>query len=169
MVENMSSASADALGLSRAILCNDSLVKKLEELERNSNMYKGLVDHVRHLMKAYFRLARTHRGKVHAQIAALFCLIVNFFSEFGDIFAEIGAREPQQNASEAFSMFGNAHREMEKNGLRLLKVLKPMLSDLNTYLNKAVPDTRLTIKKYLDVKFEYLVGTNLPTLKLLYK
>ena len=33
-----------------------------------------------------------------------------------------------------------------------------MVSDLNTYLNKAVPNTRLTIKKYLDVKFEYLVG-----------
>lgn len=33
-----------------------------------------------------------------------------------------------------------------------------MLTDLNTYLNKAIPDTRLTIKKYLDVKFEYLVG-----------
>ena len=35
-----------------------------------------------------------------------------------------------------------------------------MISDLNTYLNKAVPDTRLTIKKYLDAKFEYLVGTH---------
>ena len=34
-----------------------------------------------------------------------------------------------------------------------------MISDLNTYLNKAVPDTRLTIKKYLDAKFEYLVRT----------
>jgi len=33
-----------------------------------------------------------------------------------------------------------------------------MISDLNTYLHKAVPDTRLTIKKYLDVKFEYLVS-----------
>ncbi|GCB73053.1 hypothetical protein scyTo_0002321, partial [Scyliorhinus torazame] len=31
-----------------------------------------------------------------------------------------------------------------------------MLSDLNTYLHKAIPDTKLTIKKYLDVKFEYL-------------
>ena len=30
MVENMTSSTADALGLSRAILCNDSLVKKLE-------------------------------------------------------------------------------------------------------------------------------------------
>jgi len=33
-----------------------------------------------------------------------------------------------------------------------------MISDLNTYLNKAVPDTRLTIRKYLDTKFEYLVS-----------
>jgi len=33
-----------------------------------------------------------------------------------------------------------------------------MISDLNTFLNKAVPDTRLTIKKYLDAKFEYLVS-----------
>ncbi|MGH0133556.1 UNVERIFIED_CONTAM: hypothetical protein FKN15_027097 [Acipenser sinensis] len=31
-----------------------------------------------------------------------------------------------------------------------------MLHDLNTYLNKAIPDTKLTIRKYLDVKFEYL-------------
>merc|ERR1719495_1061445 len=31
-----------------------------------------------------------------------------------------------------------------------------MISDLNTYLHKAVPDTRLTVKKYLDAKFEYL-------------
>lgn len=33
-----------------------------------------------------------------------------------------------------------------------------MLTDLGTYLNKAVPDTKLTIKKYADVKFEYLVS-----------
>lgn len=32
-----------------------------------------------------------------------------------------------------------------------------MIMDLNTFLHKAVPDTKLTIKKYLDVKFEYLV------------
>ena len=31
-----------------------------------------------------------------------------------------------------------------------------ILSDLGTYLHKAIPDTKLTIKKYLDVKFEYL-------------
>jgi len=30
------------------------------------------------------------------------------------------------------------------------------LSDLGTYLYKAIPDTKLTIRKYADTKFEYL-------------
>lgn len=47
IVENMSSSTADALGLSRAILCNDSLLKKLDELKRMESMYRGIVE-VRH-------------------------------------------------------------------------------------------------------------------------
>ncbi|VDM24285.1 unnamed protein product [Hydatigera taeniaeformis] len=31
-----------------------------------------------------------------------------------------------------------------------------IVSDLNTFLTKAIPDTKLTVKRYLDVKFEYL-------------
>lgn len=31
-----------------------------------------------------------------------------------------------------------------------------MIADLNTYLTKAIPDTKLTIEKYADAKFEYL-------------
>lgn len=33
-----------------------------------------------------------------------------------------------------------------------------MIADLNTYLTKAIPDTKLTIEKYADAKCEYLVG-----------
>ncbi|XP_072348193.1 PRKCA-binding protein [Scyliorhinus torazame] len=137
LVENMSSGTADALGLSRAILCNDGLVKKLEELERTAELYKGLMEHTKRLLRAFFELSQTHRG-------------------FGDVFSVIGVREPQPTASEAFVKFAEAHRSIEKFGIRLLKTVKPMLSDLNTYLHKAIPDTKLTIKKYLDVKFEYL-------------
>lgn len=75
---------------------------------------------------------------------------------FGDAFAAIGVREPQPRASEAFRQFGEQHRQMEKFGVIMLKSLKPILSDLGTYLNKAIPDTRLTISKYADAKFEYL-------------
>jgi hypothetical protein len=32
-----------------------------------------------------------------------------------------------------------------------------MIADLNTFLTKVIPDTRLTIQKYADAKFEYLV------------
>ena len=41
MVENMSSSTADALGLSRAILCNDGLIKKMQEMEKIAGMYRG--------------------------------------------------------------------------------------------------------------------------------
>ena len=137
MVEQMDAGTADALGLSRAILCNDVLIKRLQEMEQTGAVYRGLMEHCKKLLKAYFDLSKTHR-------------------ELGDIFAVIGVREPQQNSREAFTNFGGAHRSFEKAGFQLLKTLKPMLSDLNTYLNKAIPDTRLTIKKYADVKFEYL-------------
>ena len=62
MVENMTSSTADALGLSRAILCNDSLVKKLEELERTEEMYRGLVGHARRVLMGYFDLVRVCKG-----------------------------------------------------------------------------------------------------------
>uniref|UniRef100_A0AAR2KG18 PRKCA-binding protein n=1 Tax=Pygocentrus nattereri TaxID=42514 RepID=A0AAR2KG18_PYGNA len=138
LVENMSSGTADALGLSRAILCNDGLVKRLEELEKTAELYKGLMEHSKRLLRAFFELSQTHRA-------------------FGDVFSVIGVREPQAAASEAFVKFAEAHRNIEKYGIQLLKTIKPMLHDLNTYLHKAIPDTRLTIRKYLDVKFEYLV------------
>ncbi|XP_078513622.1 PRKCA-binding protein-like [Lissotriton helveticus] len=137
LVENVSSGTADALGLSRAILCNDGLVKRLEELERTAELYKGLMEHTRRLLRSFFELSQTHRA-------------------FGDVFSVIGVREPQPAASEAFVKFADAHRNIEKFGIRMLKTIKPMLNDLNTYLNKAIPDTKLTIRKYLDVKFEYL-------------
>ncbi|XP_069495985.1 PRKCA-binding protein isoform X2 [Ambystoma mexicanum] len=137
LVENVSSGTADALGLSRAILCNDGLVKRLEELERTAELYKGLMEHTKRLLRSFFDLSQTHRA-------------------FGDVFSVIGVREPQPAASEAFVKFADAHRNIEKFGIRMLKTIKPMLNDLNTYLNKAIPDTKLTIRKYLDVKFEYL-------------
>ena len=74
------------------------------------------------------------------------------------MFCTIGVQEPQPAASEAFTIFGEAHRNMDKLAFCLLKTLNPMIFDLNTFLHKAVPDTRMTIKKYLDAKFEYLVS-----------
>lgn len=46
--------------------------------------------------------------------------------EFGDTFAEIGAREPQPRASQALVRFAEYHRQMERQGLMLIKALKPV-------------------------------------------
>ncbi|KAH0956042.1 hypothetical protein HN011_010200 [Eciton burchellii] len=137
LVEGMGSTTADALGLSRAILCNDALVQRLMALKRTENFYRGLVAHAKATLHAFFDLTQIYKV-------------------FGDAFAAIGVREPQPRASEAFRQFGEQHRQMEKFGMIMLKTLKPILNDLGTYLNKAIPDTRLTISKYADAKFEYL-------------
>uniref|UniRef100_A0A182JZU0 PRKCA-binding protein n=1 Tax=Anopheles christyi TaxID=43041 RepID=A0A182JZU0_9DIPT len=137
LVERMSSSTADTLGLSRAILCNDSLVKRLQELERTETMYKGLVEHARRMLKAHFDVLQTYQA-------------------FGNMFASISVREPQPRASEAFRIFGELHRNMEKDGIRMIKALKPILADMGTYLHKAIPDTKLTVKRYADAKFSYL-------------
>ncbi|XP_044765638.1 PRKCA-binding protein isoform X2 [Coccinella septempunctata] len=137
LVENMSSSTADALGLSRAILCNDTLVKKMQELQDTELMYKGLVEHCKGLIVAHLELSQTMKA-------------------IGDVFGEIASREPQQRASEAFRVFGEQHRQMEAASVKILKEIKPVIKDMGTYLYKAIPDTRLTVKKYADAKFEYL-------------
>lgn len=52
---------------------------------------------------------------------------------FGDIFCEIGVRELQQSANEAFNQFGEAHRQMEKFGIQMLKRLKPVCFIIITF------------------------------------
>ncbi|CAH1105320.1 unnamed protein product [Psylliodes chrysocephalus] len=137
LVENMSSSTADALGLSRAILCNDTLVKKMQELQDTEVMYRGLVDHCKRMLQAHVELQQAIKA-------------------MGEVFSGIAVREPQERASEAFRLFGEQHRNIEKLGMEMVKKVKPVLSDVGTYLYKAIPDTRLTVKKYADAKFEYL-------------
>lgn len=48
---------------------------------------------------------------------------------FGDVFSVIGVREPQAAASEAFVKFADAHRNIEKYGIQLLKTIKPVSED----------------------------------------
>lgn len=63
LVDNMSSVTADALGLSRAILCNDNLVKRLNDLEGIEFMYQGICEHIRGMAKAFVDLCHIYKGK----------------------------------------------------------------------------------------------------------
>ncbi|VDM98863.1 unnamed protein product [Thelazia callipaeda] len=137
VIESMASETADALGLSRAMLCNDLMLQKLNRLEHTSQMYKNLIKHLGSILNSHYHIANTQK-------------------EFGDLLCEIAARESSTAVNLALSTFGNAHRILHKNALKLLKSLHSIVRDLNTFVDKAIPDTKLTAKKYLDAKFEYL-------------
>ncbi|GMS95619.1 hypothetical protein PENTCL1PPCAC_17794 [Pristionchus entomophagus] len=137
MVEFMETDTADALGLSRAILCNDPLLKKMNILENNANLYRTLVDELSFLLRTTTKIAEMQKV-------------------FGDAFCEVGAHESEVTVAEALTQFGNSHRLLEKRQEEAVKQLTPLVRDLSTYVEHAVPDTQLTVKKYLDVKYEYL-------------
>jgi PRKCA-binding protein len=83
------------------------LIKKLDELERTGELYRGLMEHTKVLLKSIFELSTTHKA-------------------FGDLFSSIASREQQKRASEAFSKFGEAHRQIDKFAHALLKTIKPV-------------------------------------------
>ncbi|KAF0767150.1 PRKCA-binding protein [Aphis craccivora] len=137
IVEGISATTADYLGMSRAILVNDSLAKRLQQLDDLEQTYRCLVDHTECVLNAFYALTQCYK-------------------EFGDSFVEIGVREPQPRASMSLMRFGEYHRRMERQGQTLIDVLKLSSRSFDTYLKIAIPDTKQTIQKYADVKFEYL-------------
>lgn len=102
-----------------------------------------------HMFPSFSSFSRTLLRMLKAHFDVIQC-----YAAMGRNFAEI--KEPQQTASETFRLFSEIHRNMEKDGMKMLKAIKPVLSDLGTYLTKAIPDTKMTIRKYADAKFTYL-------------
>ncbi|VDO52204.1 unnamed protein product [Onchocerca flexuosa] len=62
VVESITSETADALGLSRAILCNDLLLQKLNRLEHCTQSYKKLIKHLGALLNSHYHVASTQKG-----------------------------------------------------------------------------------------------------------
>lgn len=106
LIEKMSSSTADALGLSRAILRNDSLCKKLQDLDRNELVYKHLMEFGNSIAKSYSELIKGLRGMY-------------------DVFSIIASREPQARASETFRLFAEQHKNMDKIQQQFVDNLKP--------------------------------------------
>lgn len=55
----------------------------------------------------------------------------------GDVFASIAVREPQPRASEAFRLFGEQHRNMERIGHEMLQNTKPVSDSHKILMNIA--------------------------------
>lgn len=62
LVERMSAGTADSLGMSRAILVNDSLVKRLQQLDDMEQSYRYLVDHTERVLRAFYALTQCFKG-----------------------------------------------------------------------------------------------------------
>lgn len=76
VVESMNADTADALGLSRAILCNDPLVKKLNRLQHSTTVYKKLIEHMTALINSLYHVARSQKGWMGVFLA-IFCIVIS--------------------------------------------------------------------------------------------
>uniref|UniRef100_A0A1I8B203 PRKCA-binding protein n=1 Tax=Meloidogyne hapla TaxID=6305 RepID=A0A1I8B203_MELHA len=61
-VASIDDNTADALGLSRAILCNDVLAKLKEKLESNQKFYRNLIKKAEEMVKYYQAISDTQSG-----------------------------------------------------------------------------------------------------------
>lgn len=78
-----------------------------------------------------------------------------YVTAFGDVFSSIGVREPQPAASEAFSQFGEAHRDMERFAIKMLKTVKPVSTYLLYYIQYHLSGT--VMKQVADITLFHLV------------
>jgi PDZ domain-containing secreted protein len=72
LVERMKESTADTLGLSRAVLVNDKLVKKVQYLESNAKVYRGIAEKARGLMLSLKAVVEAHRGVYSMMYSAIF-------------------------------------------------------------------------------------------------
>jgi PRKCA-binding protein len=66
LVERISTTTADYLGMSRAILVDDSLVKRLKQLDDLEQAYRCLIDHTERVLGAFDALTQCYKGKLYS-------------------------------------------------------------------------------------------------------
>uniref|UniRef100_A0A914CQC8 PRKCA-binding protein n=1 Tax=Acrobeloides nanus TaxID=290746 RepID=A0A914CQC8_9BILA len=135
-IEYMDSESADAFGLSRAILCNDLLAKLVNRLDAHVTFYTELINRLQDYSKYLYQMSRAQEG-------------------LGNALCELAVYESSID-QEFFSDIGQCHRIFHKEQALLVSKIQDVLDTLSNYVNKAIPDAKQSLKKYLDAKFEYL-------------
>jgi PRKCA-binding protein len=135
-IDSIDDATANALGLSRAILCNDILSKLQDRLEANQQFYTVLIRKAEDMAKCYQSIAETQVG-------------------IGGIFSEIGTHGTEED-SESFSGLAGAHKQLASQHTGMGLRLEEMINALRCHAEAAIPDVRQTLAKYLDAKYEYL-------------
>ena len=68
--------------------------------------------------------------------------LADVYRHLARVFGEVGVHSPFPSASETFVAVGLAHRDLERVSVSVVRQVKPMMSDLGTFLNQAIPDIR---------------------------
>ncbi|XP_065193464.1 PRKCA-binding protein-like isoform X2 [Sycon ciliatum] len=137
ILDYVSANMADKFGLTRAMLVNDDFVQRFELLEKNEASMKQLSIRIHSLLKAF-----KDQCSVNRELAEV-------FSELSQVDADMARRKTS-------TLIGEAHRQFTKGGLKFIKESSPIIADMNTFLSKAIPDSRATIRHYLDLKYIFL-------------
>jgi hypothetical protein len=105
----MDAKTADAFGLSRAILCNDMLAQLLRRLEDNQQLYCQL----------------THYA---SEISRQNKLLGESMNNMGNLYAEVATREKQQTAKSRF------FEEVAKIHRAFFKETPPLVAKVENYV-----------------------------------
>ena len=68
--------------------------------------------------------------------------LADVYRSMAGVFGEVGVHSPFPSASETFVAVGHAHRDLERVSVSIVRTIRPMMSDLGTFLNQAIPDIR---------------------------
>ncbi|KAL7678082.1 hypothetical protein ACOME3_004311 [Neoechinorhynchus agilis] len=136
-VEKVDSGIADFLGITRAVIRNDPLVTKMKHLDNLYRFHDRLIPLLRKYEKGSQKLFSIHR-------------------EFGNALADMGARDPQESASDAFTRLGDAHRAIEAKEEHLRKILCEVVGRMRNFVTNIFPDLEETKKRYLSAKYDFL-------------
>ncbi|KAF1742975.1 hypothetical protein MXB_957, partial [Myxobolus squamalis] len=78
------------------------------------------------------------------------------YKNIGDVFAEISCHHVNSSSNQSYEIISESHRFFGTSTQTLVDEIKCIIDKINTFITKVVPDTKLTLKKYLNAKFEYL-------------
>ena len=133
LVEAVDPKMADALGLSRAILCNDLMSKLMDKLDGNLGFYRSMISTAEQMLRAHREL-----GQVQ--------------DELGTVFGEVAMHEEGHETKELLGSLSINHRAFAKEQQTLVGKVSEILDGLKIYAEKAVPDAKQSISRYMDAK-----------------
>lgn len=125
-VESMDVKTADALGLSRAMLCNDLLTKLMDKLEVNAQFYKQLIKKCQIVGKNYENMSDAQQCKTFVLSLVYHLCYLTSHLAFGSILNEVALREREEDTKKLFFLLGNSHKMFTKEHAVIIRKVRTL-------------------------------------------